>query len=225
MIMYYISHTIETNKGDIMTIRIYLRASTKDQDAGRARQYINEVASSQGLDLKNVVYYIENYSGRKVARPKLTELMDDSVQGDVILLEQIDRLTRLTAAKWKKLKLAIDNKGLQIVACDVPTSFQILNNTQDEMQQRILESVNSMLIEILAATASKDYEDRRRRQKEGIESNKHKFKGKKADPKTANKCEKVFKAVSAKIEKLDEALKTYSVGRATYYRWKKNQNI
>ena len=32
------------------------------------------------------------------------------------------------------------------------------------MQQRILKSVNSMLMEILAATASKDYEDRRRRQ-------------------------------------------------------------
>ena len=45
------------------------------------------------------------------------------------------------------------------------------------MQQRIIESVNSILIEILAATASKDYEDRR--QQEGIEANRDKFKGQK----------------------------------------------
>lgn len=204
-----------------MTIRIYLRASTQDQNAERAKQYIIEESNNKGLDLKGAVYYVENYSGRKVARPKLTELLKESINGDIILLEQIDRLTRLTSAKWKELKLAIDSKGLQIVACDVPTSFQVLKNAQDEMQQRILESVNSMLIEILAATASKDYEDRRRRQKEGIEANKSKFKGRKADPQTAKNCEKVFKAISAKIEKLDEALKRYGVGRATYYRWKK----
>ena len=54
------------------------------------------------------------------------------------------------------------------------------------MQQRILKSVNSMLMEILAATASKDYEDRRRRQKrisKKIEINSKE----KADPETANK--------------------------------------
>lgn len=208
-----------------MTIRIYLRASTSDQDAERAKEYIIEEATRQRLNLNNAVYYVENYSGRKIARPKLTTLLNESEQDDIILLEQIDRLTRLTSAKWKELKQAIDGKGLHIVACDVPTSFQVLNSAQDEMQQRILESVNSMLIEILAATASKDYEDRRRRQKEGIEANRDKFKGRKADPETANKCEKVFKAISAKIEKLDEALKTYSVGRATYYRWKKEQEL
>ncbi|MEJ6079069.1 recombinase family protein [Vibrio sp. 1-Bac 57] len=207
-----------------MTIRIYLRASTSDQDAERAKEYIIAEAKKQKLDLDHAVYYVENYSGRKVARPQLTKLLNDSKQNDIILLEQIDRLTRLTSSKWKELKQAIDGKGLNIVACDVPTSFQVLNPNQDEMQQRILESVNSMLIEILAATASKDYEDRRRRQQEGIEANRDKFKGRKADPETANKCEKVFKAVSAEIEKLNDALKRYGVGRATYYRWKKSMD-
>lgn len=206
-----------------MTIRIYLRASTSDQDAERAKTYIITEATKHNLDLDNAVYYVENYSGRIVARPQLTKLLNESKKNDIILLEQIDRLTRLTSSKWKELKHAIDGKGLNIVACDVPTSFQLLNPNQDEMQHRILESVNSMLIEILAATASKDYEDRRRRQQEGIEANKDKFKGRKADPQTTNKCQKVFKAVTADIEKLNDALKTYGVGRATYYRWKKEQ--
>ena len=55
-----------------------------------------------------------------------------------------------------------------------------------------------MLIEILAATASKDDEDRRRRQQEDIEANRDKFKGK-ADPETANKWDK---AVSAEVKRL-----------------------
>ncbi|EGZ6886725.1 hypothetical protein DDO03_17120 [Vibrio cholerae] len=206
-----------------MTIRVYLRASTQDQDAERAKQYIIDEATKQGLNLSDAKYYTENYSGRKVARPELTRLMNDSSKGDIILLEQIDRLTRLTSDKWKELKHAIDGKGLQIVACDVPTSFHVLKSTENEMEQRILESVNSMLIEILAATASKDYEDRRRRQEEGIEANKHKFNGRPANPETAKKCEKVFKSVTGNIETLDAALKTYKVGRATYYRWKKEQ--
>ena len=38
----------------------------------------------------------------------------------------------------------------------------------------------------MAATALKDYEDRRRRQQQDIETNRDKFKGK-AEPETANK--------------------------------------
>lgn len=208
-----------------MTIRVYLRASTSDQDAERAKEYIIEQAQDHNLNLDGAVFYVENYSGRQVKRPELTKLLEESKHGDIILLEQIDRLTRLTSAKWKELKKALDGKDLQIVACDVPTSFQVLDKHTDEMQQRILESVNSMLIEILAATASKDYEDRRRRQAEGIKRNKDKFKGRQANPETAKKCEKVFKAVTGKIESLDEALKTFGIGRATYYRWKKEKHL
>ncbi|EIV8504249.1 recombinase family protein [Vibrio diabolicus] len=210
-----------------MTVRIYLRASTSETDALRARMYIHEQALANNLSLSNSVEYIENYSGRKVARPELTRLLNESETGDIILVEQIDRLTRLTSCNWKKLKSEIDSKGLRIVACDVATSFKVLDDCQDEMQQRILESVNSMLIEILAATASKDYEDRRRRQREGIEKAKArgKFKGRQANPETAIKCEKVHRMVNAGVEKLPDALKTYKLGRATYYRWKSSCNL
>ncbi|MCW8346025.1 recombinase family protein [Vibrio sp. ZSDZ65] len=208
-----------------MTVRIYLRASTSEADALRAREYILEQALLNNLSLLNSVEYIENYSGRKVARPELTRLLSESSSGDIILVEQIDRLTRLTSSNWKTLRSEIEQKGLKVVACDVATSFKVLEHTQDEMQQRVLESVNSMLIEILAATASKDYEDRRRRQREGIEKAKNhgKFKGRQANPETAIKCEKVHRMVNAGVEKLPEALKTYNLGRATYYRWKSSQ--
>jgi len=54
----------------------------------------------------------------------LVRLLADSHPGDVLLVESIDRLSRLPAEDWSKLKAAIDGKGLRIVALDLPTSHQ-----------------------------------------------------------------------------------------------------
>lgn len=44
-----------------------------------------------------------------------------------------------------------------------------MKDEEDGFTQRILSAVNAMLLDMLAAVARKDYEDRRRRQSEGIE--------------------------------------------------------
>lgn len=49
-----------------MTIHIYVRASTKDQDAERALDSLKEFASSIQDDVKE---YVENESGTKLDRP------------------------------------------------------------------------------------------------------------------------------------------------------------
>lgn len=67
---------------------------------------------------------IENASGTRADRPELVRLLADSHPGDVLLVESIDRLSRLPAEDWSKLKAAIDGKGLRIVALDLPTSHQ-----------------------------------------------------------------------------------------------------
>ena len=51
-----------------MTVRIYVRASTKDQDATRALADL--VAFSTGYD-DNHVDYVEHFSGTKLDRPAL----------------------------------------------------------------------------------------------------------------------------------------------------------
>ncbi len=70
---------------------------------------------------------------------------------------------------WESLKSIIIGKGIRIVALDLPTSHQFMKDKEDAFTQRILSAVNSMLLDMLAAVARKDYEDRRRRQSEGIE--------------------------------------------------------
>lgn len=54
------------------------------------------------------------------------------------------------------------------MALNVPTTH-IANAGNDEITNRILSAVNDMLIEILASVARRDYEQRRQRQKQGIE--------------------------------------------------------
>jgi DNA invertase Pin-like site-specific DNA recombinase len=145
--------------------RLYLRASTDDQDAQRARAALERFASDH--DLTIAASYAENESGAKLARPELFRLLADSRPGDVLLTEQVDRLSRLTEADWKRLRAEIDTRQVRIVALDLPTSWQLLNGSQDDFAGRMLGAVNGMLLDMLAAIARKDYEDRRRRQTEG----------------------------------------------------------
>lgn len=68
---------------------------------------------------------------------------------------------------------------LPLVVLDLPTSHQFINTSGDEFTQRMLAAINSMMLDMLAAVARKDYEDRRRRQSEGIAKAKEsgKYKG------------------------------------------------
>lgn len=165
-----------------MFIRAYLRASTDEQDAGRARDSLERFVQDQNKAI--ACEYIENASGAASDRPELLRLLKDARKGDVLLVESIDRLSRLPVDDWNKLKAAIDAKGLRIVALDLPTSHQGLRDTKgDEFTNRMLSAINSMLVEMMAAIARKDYEQRRERQAQGIQKAKAagKYQGRPVD--------------------------------------------
>ena len=148
-----------------MNARAYLRASTDEQDAERARQQVEAFAAEHGLPI--VGTYVESESGAKLARPELFRLIADSRPGDVLLVEQVDRLSRLSDADWRKLRAELDSRQIRVVALDLPTSWQ-LAAPGDEYTARMFAALNAMMLDMLAAVARKDYEDRRRRQAQGI---------------------------------------------------------
>lgn len=151
-----------------MFVRSYLRASTVEQDATRARAEIQQFVDERGV--KVAAWYVENESGAKLNRPKLFELLNDCQEGDVLLIEGVDRLSRLTVQDWTKLRREIDARGVRVVSLDLPTSWDHLtaSASSDGITSRLLSAVNVMLLDVLAAVARKDYEDRRRRQSTGI---------------------------------------------------------
>jgi DNA invertase Pin-like site-specific DNA recombinase len=148
-----------------MNARAYLRASTDEQDAERAREQVEAFATERSLPV--VGWYAENESGAKLARPELFRLLADSKPGDVLLVEQVDRLSRLTDSDWRKLRAELEARQIRVVALDLPTSWQ-LAAPGDEFTARMFAALNAMMLDMLAAVARKDYEDRRRRQAQGI---------------------------------------------------------
>jgi DNA invertase Pin-like site-specific DNA recombinase len=146
-------------------IRAYLRASTDEQDAARARGQVETFAAERGMQI--AAWYVENESGAKLARPELFRLLADAHPGDVLLVEQVDRLSRLTAADWDRLKVELKARQVRVVALDLPTSWAMATGKADDFTARMFEAINGMLLDMLAAVARKDYEDRRRRQMQG----------------------------------------------------------
>lgn len=162
-------------------IRAYLRASTTEQDANRARNALDKFTAER--DLIICTYYVENESGATLQRPELSRLLADSQPHDILLIEDIDRLSRLTDADWSELKTMIKRRDMRIVAVNVPTTWQHLTEGTTDFDSRIFSAINDMLIDMLAAIARRDYEQRRDRQKQGIAKAKTKglYRGKKPD--------------------------------------------
>jgi len=148
-----------------MTTRIYVRASTKDQDAERALDDLKEFAKSIKGDVNE---YVENESGTKLDRPVLNRLLDESKNGDTLLVESVDRLSRLSQTDFDVLKGRIKEKGLKLVVADLPTTHILVNST-DTITGSILNLVNNMLIDLLATMARLDNDKRRERIKQGLE--------------------------------------------------------
>jgi DNA invertase Pin-like site-specific DNA recombinase len=146
-------------------IRAYLRASTDEQDANRARTQVEAFAAERGMQI--AAWYLENESGAKLARPELFRLLADAHPGDVLLVEQVDRLSRLGIADWDRLKVELAARKVRVVALDLPTSWTMATGKVDDFTARMFDAINGMMLDMLAAVARKDYEDRRRRQMQG----------------------------------------------------------
>ncbi|WP_305811880.1 recombinase family protein [Photobacterium leiognathi] len=147
-----------------MLIRVYLRASTTEQDAQRAKEELKAFGAKFGSCIAG--YYIENQSGTKLERPELNKLIDDSEAGDVLLIEKMDRLTRLPWLEWKTLKARIMEKGLVIVVADQPMTHAVFSSGE---QNSITLALTEFMLDLGAAMARDDYETRHKRQAQGIE--------------------------------------------------------
>ena len=162
-------------------VRAYLRASTIEQDANRAKSLLDNFTAERGLVICN--YYAEHESGAKLDRPELFRLLADSRAHDVLLVEDVDRLSRLDGINWDRLKTLIRERDVRVVAVNVPTTWQHLSPTVNDFDARMFGAINDMLLDMLAAVARRDYEQRRQRQAQGITRAKadDKYRGRQVD--------------------------------------------
>ena len=194
----------------------YLRASTIEQDAERAKEALSQFVEQKGMRV--AAWYVEHQSGASLQRPKLLQLLNDAKKGDAIIIEQIDRLSRLNDASWSKLKEMLHEKELKVISMDLPTSHCALAaEMSDEFTNSMIKAINSMMMDMLAAIARKDYQDRRRRQAEGITKAKEegKYKGRKPDLELH---EKIYKLRVGKQMSINETAKMIGVSARTVVR-------
>ena len=191
-----------------MIVRIYVRASTKDQDAERALDDLLTFSKDYGDQYHS---YIENYSGTKLDRPALNRLLDEAQQGDILLVESVDRLSRLSQDDFATLKQRIKEKGLRLIIADLPTTHTV----NEGMTGEILKVINDMLIDLLATMAKLDNDKRRERIKQGLERSGYVPTGKKAD---TVKHDRIKQLLEVGNMTKDEIAKAVGVGIATVYR-------
>lgn len=158
--------------------RIYQRVSAEEQNLERQNTLI-EQAKAEGYYIAGV--YKEKASGIRANRPVLNQLIADLQEGDVIIAEHIDRISRLPLAEAEKLVGRIREKGAILSIPGIIDLSQI--QTDSEIAKIVLDGVQAILLKIAMQTARDDYEQRRRRQMAGIaeaKKNGH-YKGRQAD--------------------------------------------
>lgn len=193
-----------------MVVRVYVRASTKDQDAERALEDLLVFSKGYG---DTATAYIENHTGTKLERPELTRLLKESEQGDILLVESVDRLSRMKQSDFDALKAILKAKGLRLIVADLPTTHMNLREANDATAS-ILTLVNDLLIDLLATMARLDNDKRIERIKQGLARSGYKPTGKKPNNAKHNR----IKELNAKGLTKEEIANTMDCGVATVYR-------
>ena len=201
-----------------MIVRIYVRASTKDQDAERALDDLVMFSKKYG---DKYVPYVENHTGTKLERPELTKLLNESNNGDILLVESVDRLSRMKQDDFEKLKVILKDKGLRLVVADLPTT-QIEIKDGDDTTGSVLELINKLLIDLLATMARLDNEKRKERIKQGLARSGYKPTGKKAND---EKHKRILELAAQGNMTKDEIANAVKVGVATVYRVLKESEV
>lgn len=145
--------------------RVYIRVSTDEQDLERQDSII-EGAEAAGYYVAAV--YREKASGARADRPELLRMIADLRAGEVVIAEKIDRISRLPLTEAEALVASIQSKGARLAVPGVVDLSDLAAGT-DGVAKIVIESVQAMLLRLALQMARDDYEDRRERQRQGIE--------------------------------------------------------
>lgn len=150
-----------------------MRVSTNEQDLTRQEKIIEE-AKKNNFFIAGI--YKEKASGTLThsQRPQLKKLIKSLECGDIVMVEKMDRLTRLPFTQSQKLIETIKSKGASLYISDVPDLSGFYNDNLTTLQKMVLDTIRDFLINLALIQARDNYEDIMQRQAEGIKIAKRK---------------------------------------------------
>ncbi len=162
--------------------RIYLRVSTEEQDLTRQTEIVHS-ARAEGYYIAGI--YREKASGARADRPELLRMIADLQEGEVVVAERIDRISRLPLVEAEQLVESIRAKGAKLA---VPGLVDLSDFAAeaDGVAKIVLEAVQELLLKLALQMTRDDYETRRERQRQGVQLAKiaGKYTGRVADTTT-----------------------------------------
>ncbi|KPY78200.1 hypothetical protein ALO58_200073 [Pseudomonas savastanoi pv. savastanoi] len=111
-------------------------------------------------------------------------MIKDLQPGEVVIAEKIDRISRLPLVEAEKLVDAIRAKGARLAVPGI-VDLSELAEASSGVAKVVLQGVQDMLLRVALQIARDDFEDRRERQRQGIDLAKDagRYLGRKPDTK------------------------------------------
>lgn len=146
----------------------YHRISTKDQHLDRGIIEIERFCESQKIKLERI--FTDKITGKNFDRPRYTVLIEDVLRpGDTLIITELDRLGRNKREILKQLRI-LEEKGVRVMVLELPTTLIDFSQMENSLAKMMIETINSVLIEIYASLAQAEMEKKEKRQREGMEA-------------------------------------------------------
>jgi len=150
------SHS-ETEEVFLLATYGYIRVSSKEQNEAR------QVAALGGWDILPENLVMDKQSGKDFERPGWLELMDRLEQGDLLVVQSIDRLGRNYTEILEWWRMITKEIQADILVLDMP-----LLDTRAKDNDLTGTFVADLVLQILSYVAQTERENIRKRQAEGI---------------------------------------------------------
>lgn len=158
-----------------MTIAVYIRVSTLDQNTDGQRAEITRWLESHGHDLAKVKWFEDKQTGKNLNRPEFKKLAAAVTAGKIktVIIWKLDRLART----------AID--GMNVLASWCKRGVRVVSITE---QFDLSDEFGQLIANIMLSLAQIELKNAKERQKAGIAAAKSKgrYKGRKTNTKKAN---------------------------------------
>ncbi|MBS7007464.1 recombinase family protein [Anaerostipes sp.] len=135
----------------------YARVSTKDQNETR------QLLALEAFAVEKQKIYLDKLSGKNFERPNYKKLVKKLREGDVLVIQSIDRLGRNYGEILEQWRIVTKQIHADIVVLDMP-----LLDTRKKQDDLTGTFIADLVLQILSYVAQTERENIKKRQKEGI---------------------------------------------------------